>query len=308
MKTVALAGGVGAAKLISGLARVLPSEHLTVVVNTGDDFEWMGLRVCPDLDTIVYTLSGLAHPAQGWGVAGDTFHMLERLRRLGVDDWFRIGDCDAATHILRTALIRSGRTLSETMDAICRRNGIKVKILPMTDSVVETQVHTDTGTLPFQEYFVRRRCEPVVRAFTFCGIDHSTPAPGVVAALRDADSIILCPSNPFISIGPILAVPGLRRELRRAAGRVLAVSPVIAGRAVKGPTAAMMHQMGMEVSAASIAELYRDFTDIFVLDELDENLAGRISSVVPLVRTASILMDSDESRVRLAAKLMEMIA
>jgi LPPG:FO 2-phospho-L-lactate transferase len=308
MKTVALAGGVGAAKLISGLVRVLSSEHLTVVVNTGDDFEWMGLRVCPDLDTIVYTLSGIAHPAQGWGVAGDTFHMLERLRQLGAEDWFRIGDRDAATHIFRTTQLRSGRTLSEATDAIRRHSGIGVKILPMTDSVVETQVHTDTGTFPFQEYFVRRRCEPAVRAFTFCGIEHSTPAPGVVAALRNADSIILCPSNPFISIGPILAVPGLRRELRSAAGRILAVSPVIAGHAVKGPTAAMMRHLGMEVSAASVAELYRDFADIFVLDGQDENLAGRISSMVPAVRTASILMDSDEARVRLAARLMEMLA
>ena len=269
MKITALAGGTGAARLVSGLSEVRPPEDLTVIVNTGDDFDWMGLRICPDLDTIVYTLAGCANPATGWGVRGDTFAMLDELDDLGGPAWFRIGDRDLATHLYRTSLLYSGKSLSEVTRALCSRRGVRSRVLPMSDSPVPTLVHTSEGDLPFQEYFVGRRCEPQVLGFTYVNASTSHPADGVLDAIAQADAVIVCPSNPFISIGPILAVPGIREELKGRSGPVLAVSPIIAGQAVKGPTAAMLRQLGREVSPASVAALYRDFVDIFVLDALD---------------------------------------
>lgn len=307
MKWTALAGGVGAAKLLSGMAEVLKPEDLTIIVNTGDDFRWMGLYICPDLDTITYTLAGLANPATGWGVRDDSLFCLERMKRLGVDTWFRLGDKDLATHIFRTHLLQKGNTLTEATQVICLRNGIESRILPMTDSHVPTLLHTDVGLLSVQDYFVRRKCSPVVRHISYPGIDASVPAPGVLEAIERAAVILCCPSNPFISIGPILAVPGIKAALRATPATVIAVTPIVAGKAIKGPTAAMMSQLGHEVSAASVAGLYDDFVDTFVLDHRDAGLRGQIEAHGLGVFTAETVMDDMAARVALARSLLEML-
>jgi LPPG:FO 2-phospho-L-lactate transferase len=307
MKVVALAGGVGAAKFLSGLIEIVPEQDLTVIANTGDDFLWMGLYICPDLDTVTYTLAGLSNPETGWGVQGDTFRCLDRLQRLGGESWFRIGDLDLATHLFRTNRLRDGCSLSEVTAEICVRNEIHCRILPMTDSPVPTLVHTDEGVLAFQEYFVRRKCEPVVKGFSFEGVELSQPAPGVMEALVSSGAVILCPSNPFISIGPILAVPGIREAMRQAEATVVAVSPVVGGQAIKGPTAAMLAQLGHDVSAAGVAAMYADILDAFVLDTRDEALRSRVSDLGLAVRTAETIMNSAQARVDLARAVMEMV-
>jgi LPPG:FO 2-phospho-L-lactate transferase len=307
MKIAALAGGVGAARLLSGLVAVMPQEDLTVIVNTGDDFRWLDLLVCPDIDTIIYTLAGIANPKTGWGVNGDTFHCLERLSALGLDPWFRIGDRDLATHVHRSHLLAAGYTLTEVTDIISRRNGIRASILPMTDSPVPTIVDTDEGTLEFQDYFVGRKCAPRVRAITFRDVADSLPAPGVEAALGEADVILICPSNPFISIGPILAVPGMRRAILDSKALVAAVSPIIDGKAVKGPTATMLSQLGHEVTAIGVARLYADMLDIFLVDESDSALVPEIRAMGIETRTSRILMDSAGARESLAGALLRLI-
>ena len=307
MKVTALAGGVGAAKLVSGLAALIPSRDLTVIVNTGDDFRWMGLYICPDLDTIVYTLAGLAHPVNGWGLADDSFHCLERLRRLGCDTWFRLGDRDLATHIFRTQRMHEGERLSEVTAAICSQIGIHALILPMTDSPVPTLVDTDRGALEFQDYFVRLQCTPRVFAVSYSGVDRAFAPPAVLEAIGCADAVILCPSNPWLSIGPILAVPGIRESLRATRSKILAISPIVAGKALKGPAAVMMSQLGFEVSAAGVAGLYQDFLDIFVLDGRDKSLCGQVDALGLEVRIAETIMDTPTSRVSLARDLLEML-
>lgn len=308
MKVVALAGGVGAAKLLSGMARAMPPEDLTVVVNTGDDFYWMGLFVCPDLDTVTYTLADKDNPQTGWGVRGDTFRALERLQELGGDTWFRVGDVDLATHLYRTEQLSCGLSLTAVTQRIAQRNGIRCRILPMTDAPVPTLVETNEGTLLFQDYFVRRQCAPSVVGFTSRSIEKARPSPGVLEALEESSAIIICPSNPFISIGPILSVPGLREALRQVPAKILAVTPLIGGRAIKGPAAAMLEQMGLDVSALSVAKLYQDFLDIFVLDQRDKALASRIASLGMQVRTADTLMNSNEDRLALAQVLLAMVS
>jgi len=307
MKIAALAGGVGAAKFITGLRRIIPEEELTIIVNTGDDFRWMGLYVCPDLDTILYTLAGIANADTGWGVSGDTFCALNRLHELGCDPWFQIGDRDLATHLYRTEHLTSGWSLSKVTRSLCVQNGIRIGILPMTDSPVPTLVHTNDGTLSFQDYFVRRKCTPAVKGFTFQGIDTAAPAPGVLESLAAADAVIVCPSNPFISIGPILGVPGIRSALRESSATVLAISPVIGGRAIKGPTASMLAQLGNEVSAAAVAALYEDFLDLFVVDREDAALVGRICSNGLRVQTAPTLMGTMAAKIELARQVVEIL-
>ena len=308
MKVAALAGGVGAAKLLSGLVAVMPQEDLTVIVNTGDDFRWLGLLVCPDIDTIIYTLAGVANPETGWGVKGDTFQCLERLSALGTDPWFRIGDTDLATHICRSNLLSGGLTLTAVTEIIRKQNGIRASILPMTDSPVPTIVDTDEGTLEFQDYFVRRRCAPRVRAISFRDVAGSRPAPGVQEALAKADAILICPSNPFISIGPILAVPGIEEAILNSCATVAAVSPVIGGEAVKGPTASMLSQLGHEVSATGVASLYADILDVFLVDESDAALVPKISAMGIKTLTSHILMDIPDARESLARNLLRLIA
>jgi LPPG:FO 2-phospho-L-lactate transferase len=308
MRVTALAGGIGAARFLSGLVRVLPPEQVTVIVNTGDDFRWLGLYICPDIDTVTYTLAGLDNPGTGWGVRDETFHCLDRLQALGIETWFALGDRDMATHIYRTHRLQQGDSLAEITACLGRQNNVAARILPMTEVPVPTLVQTTEGTLAFQDYFVRRRCEPQVTGITFSGIDAATPAEGVVDAIREADAVVICPSNPLISIGPILAVPGVRSALRGTKATIAAISPIVAGEALKGPAAAMMRQLGLEASAAGVSTLYQDFLDVFVLDARDEALRGRISAAGLRVVTADTIMSSFAARAALAGTVMEMIA
>jgi LPPG:FO 2-phospho-L-lactate transferase len=307
MKAVALAGGIGASKFLAGLVAVLPPEQVTIIVNTGDDFQWMGLYICPDLDTVTYTLAGLANPETGWGILGDTFQALERLQILGCDTWFKLGDRDLATHIYRSQKIREGNTLAQVTGDISRKSGIRSVILPMTNSYVPTEIQTDEGTLAFQDYFVRRRCEPRVEAFLYRTIENASAAPGVIDAVRAAEVVFICPSNPYISIGPILAVPGIREALHETNARIAAITPIIAGQAIKGPTARMLREMGQDVSAVSVARMYSDFVDLFVLDQRDAGLLPGVASLGLQVRLADTLMDDHRSKTDLARKVVEMV-
>lgn len=298
---LALAGGVGGAKLADGLAAHL-GDALGVIVNTGDDFTHLGLHVSPDLDTVMYTLAGIANPETGWGVAGESWNFLDQLGRLGGPDWFRLGDRDIAVHVLRSERLRRGDRLTAITADLCRRLGIAARVLPMTDAPVATIVETADGPLPFQDYFVRLRCEVAVKGFRFAGADAARPSPEVAAALRSPDlaAIVICPSNPFVSIDPILAVPGLRSLIERAAVPVIAVSPIIAGAAVKGPAAKMMQELGLEISAATVAAHYRGLVTGMVIDAADAALAPRIAAMGIAVRPAATLMRSAEDRRRLA--------
>ena len=307
---LALAGGVGGAKLAAGLQSALdrPQDLLTVV-NTGDDFEHLGLTICPDLDTVMYTLSGRANPETGWGVAGETWHFLGALAALGGEDWFRLGDRDLATHVERTRRLRAGQTLSRITSHLCARLGVPSRIAPMSDEPVRTVVATPDGDLPFQEYFVRRACEPAVRGLRFEGAAAARMSAAFEAALAEPalEAVVICPSNPYLSVDPILALPGVRASLTRCAAPVVAVSPIIGGRAIKGPAAKIMGELGVEVSAAAVANRYRDLLDGFVLDETDRALAGAIESAESgaRVRVEKTVMRSDEDRTRLAASVLE---
>jgi LPPG:FO 2-phospho-L-lactate transferase len=292
MKVAALAGGIGASKLLLGLAGVMAPEDMTVIANTGDDIELFGLRVCPDLDTVTYTLAGVVNQETGWGLAGDTFQLLKWLARYGEPAWFNLGDRDLATHIYRTNQLRQGHSLTEATDQIRRSFGVRSKILPMCDAYTPTRVVSDEGEMHFQEYFVRRRCEPRVQEIRFEGIETSRPAAGVLDAIVEADAVIVCPSNPFISIGPILAVPGVRESLRRTRATVVAITPIIGGRALKGPAADMLRDLGHEVSARGVAAMYQDFLDVFVLDETDAKIALEIRALDLQVFEATTVMNT----------------
>jgi LPPG:FO 2-phospho-L-lactate transferase len=273
---VAFAGGIGAARFLDGLVRVMRPEDLFVIGNTGDDLEMHGLHISPDLDTVLYTLSGLANSEHGWGVQGETFQCLKELQRLGAETWFQLGDRDLATHIYRTARLRAGITLSDVTDEIAESLGIRGVIRPMSDQAVRTIVKTPSGSLEFQTYFVRRRARDKVLGVTFRGAKSARPARGVLLAIRNASAIVFCPSNPIISIGPILAVPGIRRALEHRKCPAIAISPLVGGRAIKGPTADMMKSLGMEASVAGIAKLYRGLVDVLVIDRVDRQ---QVSSV-----------------------------
>jgi LPPG:FO 2-phospho-L-lactate transferase len=282
---VGLAGGVGAARFLDGLARVLAPERLVVIGNTGDDAEIHGLHVSPDLDTVTYTLAGLADRKRGWGIRGDSFRCLETLGRLGAETWFQLGDCDLATHVYRTERLRQGATLTEVTAEITRRLGVEAAIVPMSDDAVRTRICTSSGELEFQTYFVKRRARDSVAGLRFEGAGEAAPAPGVLEAITHAEAIIVCPSNPFISVGPILAVPGIREALRQVRDRVAAVSPIVGGRALKGPAADMMRSLKMRCAAVEVACLYKDFAGTFVLDEVDRKQAAevRAADVQPVV-------------------------
>jgi LPPG:FO 2-phospho-L-lactate transferase len=296
-RIVALAGGVGAARFLAGLVRVIAPERLVVIGNTGDDAEIHGLHIAPDLDTVTYTLAGLSDNARGWGLRGETFRCLEALGRLGGETWFQLGDCDLATHLYRTRREREGATLSEVTREIAAALGVRASILPMSDSPVRTRVETRSGALEFQTYFVRRRARDAVLGVSFAGARKARAAPGVLEAIRDASAIVICPSNPIISINPILAIPGIRNALRKTAAPVAAVSPIVGGRALKGPAARMMKSMGLRASAAQVAELYRDFVDIFVLDRADQAQASRIAALgMRAVVTNTIMSGSREKQ------------
>src|SRR5665213_2813615 len=274
---VALAGGVGGAKLAHGLYAELPPDSLTVIVNTADDADMHGLRICPDLDTVLYTLAELANPETGWGIQGDSFRLLEQLGRLGRPDWFRLGDLDFATHIARTDLLRSGLSLTEVTRTLARELGVRADLLPMCDERVETMVLTPDGELAFQDYFVRRHCADTVLGLRFQGIEHASVTSAVRDAVAGADAIVFCPSNPLVSIGPILGLPGMRTLLRERGVPIIAISPIIAGEAVKGPAAKMLSDLGQGADVMGVARQYADLRPILVIDEADRDLAPAVA-------------------------------
>jgi LPPG:FO 2-phospho-L-lactate transferase len=300
-----LAGGVGAARFLRGLVMVVPPEQIAVIVNTGDDIALHGLHVSPDLDTVMYALAGVAHPEQGWGIAGDTFHALAALGRLGAPDtWFRLGDQDLATHLRRTVLLAQGHTLTSATTALAAALGIRTRILPMTDLPVTTRVLTPNGELHLQEYFVREACRPPVLGVRFEGREAAYPTSEALEAIANATAVIVAPSNPIISIGPILALSGMREALR-AAPPVVAITPLIGGRAVKGPTVELMRGTGLEPHAAAVAQLYADFLTAFVLDVVDADSAEQVRATGALVATTDTRLDTPEAAARVARVALE---
>jgi LPPG:FO 2-phospho-L-lactate transferase len=278
-RVVALAGGVGAARFLDGLTRVIAPERVFIIGNTADDAEIHGLHISPDLDTVTYTLAGLANPEHGWGLRGDSFRCLEALGRLGADTWFQLGDLDLATHLYRTERLREGATLTEVTSEINRALKVRSTLVPMSNQRVCTRICTPSGELEFQNYFVKRRARDSVTAMRFEGASDASPAPGLLDAIGSAEAIILCPSNPFISIGPILAIPGIRDALQQRRDKVAAISPIVGGRALKGPAAKMMKSMQLKSSAAEVAKLYVDFCGVFVLDEVDGMEAAPVAAL-----------------------------
>jgi len=297
---VALAGGVGAARFLDGLTRVIAPERVFIIGNTADDAEIHGLHISPDLDTVTYTLAGLANPQHGWGIRGDSFRCLEALGRLGADTWFQLGDRDLATHLYRTERLRQGATLSTVTSEITAALKVRSALVPMSNERVRTRICTPSGELEFQTYFVRRRARDRVSAMRFEGASEAAAAPGVLEAIAEAEAVILCPSNPFISIGPILAVPGIREALRRIRTRVLAISPIVGGRALKGPAARMMKSMRHRASAAEVAKLYRDFVSVFVLDEIDRKQAVQVEALEMRPVVTNTIMNGLRERKALA--------
>lgn len=300
MRVAVLAGGVGAAKFLQGLAKIASLEDLSCIVNTGDDMVLHDLHISPDLDIITYTLAGIVDEEKGWGVHQDSFNFLESLRNLGSDEWFTLGDKDLATHVYRTELLRSGLSLSEVTAILCQRLGVRSRILPMTNDKFETWIGTDAGWMHFEEYYVRRGCRDEVTGVQFRGTDNARPGPEVLEALRDADLVIVAPSNPIVSIGTILAVPGIREELRRRDKPVVAISPIVAGSPLKGPADKLMSHYGVRVSPKGVAKLYEDFLDRLILDNADKELIGDIASMGIEAVATNTIMKTIEDRIRLA--------
>jgi LPPG:FO 2-phospho-L-lactate transferase len=303
MNVVALAGGVGGAKLAHGLAMVLGPQELTVVVNTGDDFEYLGFHISPDLDTVMYTLAGLANPETGWGLAGESWNFLEALNRLGGDTWFQLGDRDLATHVERSRRLWAGATLTEVTAGLCAALGVGPRVLPMTDDVLQTRVQTSEGELDFQEYFVRQQYRPRVTGFRFAGLESATATDQVLAALASAEHVVFCPSNPFVSLDPILSLPRVRESL--ASKPVVAVSPIVGGRAIKGPAAKMLAELGLETSPVAVARHYADLLHGFVMDTLDESLAPEVREAGPRVLVTNTIMKTLADRARLAGEVLK---
>jgi LPPG:FO 2-phospho-L-lactate transferase len=304
-KITALAGGVGASKLLLGLYDVVADPStLTVIVNTGDDIHLHGLKISPDLDIVTYTLAGIVDSAKGWGFRGETFHLLKRLAVLGRVNWFNLGDRDLATHIHRTAMLSEGKSLTDAVESIRMALGVKSRILPMCNEPVPTIIETDHGDLHFQEYLVKLRAEPIVRGIRFDAVEKARPAPGVLEAIQDAERIVICPSNPLISIGPILAVPGIRKALRARRDHVTAVCPIVGGKSLKGPSDKMLAQLGYEPSAQGVAKLYADFTGTFVIDPADESQANPIRRLDMNVVVAPTVMQTRAQKRKLARALL----
>jgi LPPG:FO 2-phospho-L-lactate transferase len=301
-----LTGGTGGAKFVDGLARVLPPGQLTVIVNTGDDLTWCGLEVSPDLDSVTYALAGLLSRERGWGVEGDTFRCLEQMRRLGAPAWFQIGDLDLALHLTRTRLLHAGQTLTQATAEMVRALGIRSRILPMSDARVETRLDTSAGELTFQEYFVRERYQPWVHQVRFQGQSSAEPAPGVCASIAGAAAVLIAPSNPITSIGPILAVPGIAEALRATSAPVAAVSPIVGGAAVSGPAGKLMRSAGLPVSIAGVAHAYSDFLDVLIADERDRASAAEISGAKVIFTNA--IMRTEADRIQLAKTSLAALA
>ena len=297
---VCLAGGVGAAKFLQGFVNVVPQEDVVVVVNTGDDMELHGLHISPDLDIILYTLAGIVEEVKGWGIRDDTFQCLSMLQRYGCETWFNLGDKDLATHVYRTKLLKDGFSLQEVTARLSQQLGLRETILPMTNDKFETRILTDRGEMHFQEYMVKYGMQRHVVGVKFEGDKQAEPCPEVLNAILHASGIIICPSNPIVSIGTILSVKGIREALRKTKAKVVSISPIIGGTAVKGPAAQLMLSLGMEVSAFSVANLYKDFVDFLILDKIDKNLKKRIETLGLQTVVTDTLMRTAEDKVRLA--------
>ena len=297
---------MGGAKLAWGLARLLPPTQLMMVVNTGDDESFHGLHVSPDVDTMMYTLAGLANPETGWGVAGDTFNSLSMLRQLGLDAWFNLGDRDLAVHIRRTQLLNQGYSLSQATASISRALGVNHDIVPMSDDPVKTVVTTDEGDLPMQQYFVQRRAEPVVSSIAYAGARSAKPSPGFTEAMDQGGMLVLCPSNPFLSLAPILAMPGVRPALEAFPGPRVAVSPIVAGAAVRGPAAKIMTELGKDASVVGVAREYAGICDYFLIDHQDSSLAPEIAELGINPVVDSIIMHTNEDKVALARRILDL--
>jgi LPPG:FO 2-phospho-L-lactate transferase len=297
---LALSGGIGGAKLALGLSRVLPPGQLTVVANTGDDFEHLGLSISPDLDTLMYSLAGLDNPETGWGRRGETWTFMAALSALGGESWFQLGDGDLATHVERTRRLRQGETLAAITDDLRRRLGVTARLLPMSDDMVRTRVLTDEGWLDFQDYFVRLRCAPTVRELRFEGAAAAKPNAAFLRALTDPrlNAVIICPSNPFISIDPILALPGVREAIAACPAPVVAVSPIIGERAVKGPTAKMMRELGLPVTAAAVARHYAGLLDLYIVDDADRATTAGLDATVISTKTLMVTLADREALAR----------
>lgn len=303
MRVAALAGGVGGAKLADGLSNLVGKGDLTIIVNTGDDFNHFGLKICPDIDTICYTLAGIANPRTGWGRSEESWKAMETILKLGGPEWFQLGDLDLGLHLERTRCIGEGLTLSQVTSQISEAFGIKDRILPMSDEEIPTQLLTDEGELSFQEYFVKRNCIPRILDIQFKGIAQASPAPGVISSIKTAELVVFCPSNPWISLDPILAVPGIREAISEKE-TVLAVSPIIGGKTVKGPAAKIYEERGIKPSAFAVAEHFRDLLTGFIFDELDINLDEKIKGLGIETLTTRTLMDSQYDRIRLAKMVL----
>jgi len=300
-----LAGGVGAARFLSGLVQVVPPETVTAIVNTGDDLTWCGLYVSPDIDIITYTLAGIVDPDQGWGRAEDTFHCLSTLADLGHETWFNLGDRDLAVHLHRSLRLRQGWTLDRITDEIRTALNVKTKILPMTNHPVMTKINTGTEVLPFQEYYVKRNARDRVQEITFEGIEDAPPAPGVIESIEAAKAVIIAPSNPFVSIGPILSVPGVRHALQHRNAPVAAISPIVAGAAVKGPAARMMGFLYGEVSATVVARIYQDLLDVMIIDERDGDRRKEIEELGMGVLVTDTIMSSLKKKIGLSRAVLK---
>jgi len=302
-----LTGGTGGAKFVDGLRQVVPPEQLTIIVNTGDDLLWWGLYVSPDIDSITYVLSGLLSRERGWGVKGDTFYCLQAMGQLGQPIWFHTGDRDLAVHVLRSKLLAEGKTLSEVTTEISDKLGVKSRILPMSDSRVETRVGTPVGELSFEEYFVQRWYQDPVESIRFAGAADAEPAPGVIDAILEADIVLVAPSNPVTSIGPILAVPGIKDALQKSNARVAAISPIIAGEAVAGPAGILMASQGLEVSVAGVAHAYHDFLDMLVIDVRDSESEKALRQSGLRVHVTKTLMRTPEDKAELATSVLSAV-
>jgi len=300
-----LTGGTGGAKFVDGLRQIVPADELTIIVNTGDDLHWWGLYVSPDLDSITYMLAGKLSEERGWGVKGDTFFCLQAMGQLGQPKWFLTGDRDLATHIFRSKLLADGKTLTEATHEIAANLGIRARILPMSNSRVETRVMTPAGDLSFEEYFVQRRYQDPVESVRFAGSSDAEPAPGVIEAIRSSDLVLLAPSNPVTSIGPILAVPGIREALRESRVCSAAVSPIVGGAAVTGPAATLMAAQGFAISIAGVADYYRDFLDLLIVDSADASAAEELRKTALRVYCTPTIMRKREDRIALAKSVLE---
>jgi LPPG:FO 2-phospho-L-lactate transferase len=304
-KVVALCGGVGGAKLAWGLTQALTPEQLTIIVNTGDDFEHLGLHISPDIDTVMYTLAGLNNRELGWGLAGESWHCMETLQKLGGETWFRLGDHDLATHLLRTQQLNRGKSLTEVTAQLCHSLGVRHPLLPMCNEPLRTLVDTDAGELAFQEYFVRRQCQPAVRGVRFSGTANARLSAEIQAALQDPAlrTLIICPSNPLLSIAPILAVPGMRALLQTQAAKIIIVSPLVGGQAIKGPTAKMMRELAIPTDSTSIASFYNGLLGCLVIDPADQQDVGQLQQTCRIA-VLPTLMKTDEDKHNLAIRLL----